>query len=499
MAAPLICMTLTGKTLLEDIELARKYESYVDLVELRVDHLNDEDQLLVRNFPSKINLPCILTIRRDVDGGLYSGSELSRTNLFARALAFAENDHGKNFAYVDFEEDYHVPSLQDAAMAFNVKIIRSFHDMNGTVHKLRQKCMEMRKTGFEIMKIAFMPEKLDDVVNLFEEGKKCDFDHIFCAMGPQGLPSRILAALSNSYLTYVSPEETISNMNNIGHLDPITINNVYNFKKITEKTHLFGITGWPLVKTGSPEIHNKGYKNQNLDAVYLPFRTPAVSQAMNTAEKLGVKGMSVTIPHKETVLKYLYEVSPEVQQIGACNTIVRKNNHWYGYNTDAGGFKRAFLEILGNEKIKRKKVAIIGAGGAAKAIAYTIKQLGCKACVFNRTESSAEKLAKKYGFKWATLGQSSEKMLEEYSDIIVQTTSVGMNSTESSNENNDPIYFYNFDGHEILYDVIYVPSLTPVMKRAALAGCKISNGYTMLEYQAYEQYKLFTGKDYESK
>ena len=106
MSSPLICMTLTGKTIEEDVKLTQKYEKYCDVVELRADHLDENEQLLIRKFPALINKPCILTIRRDSDGGLWSGNDFSRTNLFGRALAYADPDKRRNFAYVDFEEDY---------------------------------------------------------------------------------------------------------------------------------------------------------------------------------------------------------------------------------------------------------------------------------------------------------------------------------------------------------------------------------------------------------
>lgn len=498
MNQPLICMTLTGKTLEEDLRLVKKYEKQIDLVELRVDYLNEDEQLYVRKFPSLINHPCILTIRRDIDGGLFTAGEFSRTTLFGRALAFANQDRAKNFAYVDFEEDFQIPSIQDAALAFGVKIIRSYHNMTQPVYNLKERCDKMRKTGYEIPKIAFMTKKLTDLVNLFNEGSQItQYPHIFCAMGVEGLPSRILSAYSNSYLTYVSPEEMIENTASIGHLDPNTINNLYNFKSITKDTQVFGITGWPLAKTSSPEIHNAGYKKNKIDAVYIPIRSSLVSEALNFAEKVGVKGLSVTVPHKESVLFYLNQQSPEVIQIGACNTVFRKDDKWVGYNTDAYGFKRSLEEFLGNQKIKHKKVAIIGAGGAAKAVAYVLHQMGAKVCIFNRTESHAKQLADKYDFKYCALDPVNVNILSEYSNLIVQTTTIGM-ITDTPQELIDPIPFYNFTGSELLFDLIYKPAITPVMKRASLAGCRVANGYKMLEYQAYEQFKIFTGKDYEN-
>ena len=490
MTHPLVCMCLSGKTLEEDLQLVKKYEKQIDIVELRVDHLNEDEQLYAKKFPAMIYKPCILTIRRTVDGGLFSGSEFSRTNLFGRALAFADPDKSKNFAYVDFEDDYHIPSMHDAAMAFGVKIIRSFHSMNAPVSNVRKRCDEIRKTGYEIPKIAFMPDSLADVERLFRETKDfTQYDHIICAMGAEGLPSRILASYTNSYLTYVSPEETLGKMNGIGHIDPVTLNELYNFKSITEKTALYGITGWPLPKTSSPLIHNGGYKKLGIDAVYFPARATLISDAINFADTVGMKGMSVTIPHKESVMYYLGEQSPEVIQIGACNTIVKKNNKWIGY-------RRALEEFLGGTKLKFKKVAVIGAGGAAKAIVYALKQMGARVCIFNRTVEHAQQLAEKYGFSYYQLDSHSAAKIDEYS--IVQTTSVGMNSEDPSTKENDPLYFYEFRGNEMLFDIIYTPTVTPIMKRAAAAGCKTCNGYKMLEYQAYEQFKLFTGLKYET-
>ena len=137
MSQPLVCMTLTGTTLEENIALVKKYEKFIDLVELRVDYLNEDEQLYVRRFPSLIHQPCILTIRRDIDGGRFTSGEFSRTNLFARALAFANQDRAKNFAYVDFEDDYHIPSIQDAALAFDVKIIRSYYALHNPIYKIK--------------------------------------------------------------------------------------------------------------------------------------------------------------------------------------------------------------------------------------------------------------------------------------------------------------------------------------------------------------------------
>lgn len=498
MGKPLICLTLTGKTLDEDLELVNKYRSFIDIVELRADFLSGDERLVARKFPKMAGIPCILTLRRKIDGGKFIEGEAARTILFARALSFADEDSSKNFAYVDFEEDFHVPSLQDAALAFGTKIIRSAHYMDRPVSNIAQKLNQLRSTGYEIPKLAFMPDSMDDVTQLFKEASRLEDDsHILIAMGPYGMPSRILSARLGNYLTYTCPLETNQNLSEIGLLDPVSLNNTYNFKNITKDSDLYGIIGWPLAATGSPFIHNSAYRRKGMNAVYFPIRSDNIEKGLMFADSLDMKGLSITHPHKEEVLNYILETDKKVDDIGASNTLVSKDGIWHAYNTDCTGFAQALLSFLEEKNLHRKKVAIIGAGGAAKAVAYAVYKLGAKkVCIFNRTASKAKDLAQKYGFNYAVLNSDSDILLRKYNDVIIQTTSIGMNATGPSSEQNDPLFFYTFSGKESLYDIIYTPEQTPVMIRASEAGCSVCNGYEMLKNQAYEQFKLFTGENY---
>lgn len=492
MGKPLVCLCLTAKTMAEDLELIEKYRKYIDVAELRVDFLDDDGRMNVREFPSKAKIPCILTIRRTVDGGQYSEGEASRTILFARALAYADEDSSKNFAYVDFEEDFHVASLQDAALAYGTKIIRSFHDMKNPVKNIAERIKSMRLSRFEIPKIAFMPSSLADITDLYREMQAfANSEQIVCAMGPLGLPTRILAAKFNSYLSYTSPTELLGNLHEIGHIDPKTLCELYHFHEIDKETRLYGITGWPLKVTSSPLLHNSNFKKNNMNAVYIPFKSESAADAFDFAKTLGIKGFSVTIPHKEAIIKSLDETDNKVDEIGACNTVINRDGKFFGYNSDCTGFEKALLEFSGLKNLKHKKVAIIGAGGAAKAVAYAVSEMKGKACVFNRTVSKARALAEKYGFDFSSLDLDGLSKLEKYSDIIIQTTSKGMASSAEPSEENDPLWFYDFKGSELVYDIIYEPETTPVMARAKKAGCRVHNGFTMLKYQGEEQFRLF--------
>ncbi|HNY16589.1 MAG TPA: type I 3-dehydroquinate dehydratase [Treponemataceae bacterium] len=489
-----VCLVLNAPTLRENLALVDLYRHWIDVVELRVDCLSPDERLQFRGFPEMAGIPCILTIRRKSDGGQFVEGEGSRTALLARGLAFADTDPRKNFAYIDLEEDLQVPSIEEAARAFGTRIIRSVHDMEGPIADIADRVRKLRRTKDEIAKIAFTPKSLADVTNLFRESKKlAGEDYILIAMGQYGLPSRILAPIVGSLVTFVSSEESIKRSgNSLGHLDPISINETYRIRNISESTRIFGVTGNPLVATSSPAIHNAGYARQGIDAVYIPIKAETIEETIEFAEETGITGLSVTFPFKETVLPNLAEISAETGEIGACNTIVKSEDGWNGFNTDAPGFSRALLEFLGRRDLKRLKIAIIGAGGAAKAIAHAVKALGGKACVFNRTTDKARELAQQYNFKWATLDAGNRLLLENYSDVIIQTTNVGMSPDTEA----DPIDFYSFTGHEAVYDVIYHPDRTRMLKRAQKAECKVCNGYTMLQYQGYLQYKLFTGVDY---
>ena len=499
MGKPLICLTLTCPTLKQNAEMVEKYLKYVDIAELRVDFLTEDEQLEVRKFPSMIKIPCILTIRRISDGGKYDSSEFSRTALFGRALAFADRNPAKNYAYVDFEEDFHVPSLEDAALAFGVKIIRSCHKFDGPVMNIQKKFESMRKTGFEIPKIVFEPKKLLDVINLFKDTENLSsFDHIVCPTGILGTPARILTYKTNSYITYTSPRETIGNLKNSGHIDPVTLNDLYNFRSISEKTKINALTGGLNISQSSLLLLNAGFRSHGMDRVFIPIPSTSIAESLQFAELLGIDGMCITVPYNNEVIYDIEELDTETIEINACNTIIRKDGSWIGHDTYAAGFRKALIEFLGYSKLRRRKVAIIGAGGAAHAIAYTIKQMGGRACIFNRTVSKARILAERYGFEYAPLGVESLPTLKKYSEIIIQTSSVGQHFSANPQKDDNPIWYYQFKGNENVFDVIYTIEETPLLKAASEAGCNVTNGLQMLKYQTYKQFKYFTGQDYET-
>ncbi len=246
---------------------------------------------------------------------------------------------------------------------------------------------------------------------------------------------------------------------------------------------IFGIIAHPVEHSLSPLIHNAGYKALHIPAEYKAFDVPKEKLDI-FFEKVKERkiGLSVTIPHKETVHKYCGEVSVAAQRIGAVNTIYWREGKMIGHNTDFMGIRKPLQKEV---DLENKNVVIFGAGGAARAGVYGCVLAGAKVIILNRTVEKAKKLAKEFSCEFGSLADYDK----EKTDVIIQTTSVGMMTNESLLEEKD------FREGQVVFDIVYRPRKTKFLENAEKAGAKIITGDKMFLVQAYEQFKLFTGKD----
>ena len=489
-----ICLCLTAKTLARNLEVLDKYRKHIDMVELRVDCLEPNERFLIRSFPEQAGLPVILTIRREIDGGHFESGEAARINLMARGLAYANADRRRNFAYLDIEEDLNVPSLEEAARTFGTRIIRSYHNLKDTETDIAAKLRSMRRSADDIVKVAIMANSTWDVLKLLRAGKECTGqEKILVAMGYYGLCSRILAEQFGSFLSYACAlSEPDFQPAAPGQIDAQKLEQQYRFRSMSSATKIYGITGYPLTVTHSPYFFNTIFGLEEIDAVYIPFPADSINACMELIEALKVEGLSVTVPYKEAVVPFLSNQTMEVRNIGACNTLCSDRRGWQGVNTDAGGFSDSLLAFTGRPHLKRQRVTVIGAGGSARAVAHELHRMGAKALILNRTLYKARDLAAPYRFAWGGLDNQGIEKMNKYRDIIIQTTSVGMEGSTMG----DPVALYSFSGREEVMDLIYKPEMTAFLKRAAEAGCRIQNGFDMLIRQACYQYIRFTGKEF---
>jgi len=490
-----ICLCLTGRTIESNLAALDRYRGLVDLAELRADFLDPQEQFRIRSFPEKAGLPVILTVRRRTDGGRFDSGEGVRLVILAKGLAFADANRRKNFAYVDIEHDLHIPALQEAARTFGTKIIRTLYCPDGMPADLDRAWKELSSRPGEIPKLAVRATGIQDTEALFRYFSPLpkDDERIVGALGEYGLCTRLLADRLGSMFEYASASRAGLEPTTPGQMDPEDLIATYRGKAPRPDWNLYGLLGGPpVIGSLSPALHNGGFERAGLPALYLPFPADDLDSFMRLAELLSLKGFSITVPMKERILQRLSARSREVDEIGACNTAIRTAHGWSGYNTDAWGFKKAVLEFLGLPSLKGIRACIVGAGGAARAVAYVLYELGAEACVINRNMSKAKHLAERYGMEWSGMAEKAVELMGRYNDLIIQTTSVGMEGGQPG----DPIDWYEFTGREALFESIYNPVETVLLKRARAAGCRSLNGLPMLHAQAAAQFTLFTGMEY---
>ncbi len=475
----MLCLTLTGNTLEKNTEYIELYHTMSDLCELRIDLLEQMNLQDIIAFSQQAQLPLILTCRRERDGGAYRRTDRTRTGQLNRLLREG------TWAYVDLEEDFRRGELEQIARERNIRIIRSFHDMQRVPADLFSRIERIAAKG-EIPKAAVTALNIRDALTLFSAEQQLAHieKKIILAMGDYGVPTRILYRRTGSLLTYASPPGTSAAP---GHLDIESMKHIYRSDQVNSQTNIYGIIGNPVLHTASPRIHNPAFHKVGINAIYVPFLVDDVRTFFTFADRLSVKGFSVTVPHKQQVLPYLGRITREVKQIGSCNTVVWEREYWKGINTDYYGFLRPILNLLDGERIKR--AAVIGAGGAARAVVWALRNHQCSVVILNRTPQRAEELARQTGSSWAALDDTASI---SQVDLIVQTTSVGM----APDTDADPLPGYTFRGDEVVYELIYTPEMTAFMKRAKLSGCSLVPGKQMLLGQGIMQFETFTGLNY---
>jgi len=467
----MICLVLSESSLEKNVELVRRNEDYIDLVELRVDLLDGENQKRSASFPSLVSVPVILTCRREIDGGKYKGSEKERLKLMEEALE-------GSFSYIDIEEDVKRSQLEQMARDKKVRIIRSKHDFKEVPADIFHLISRLANKG-DIPKVAVMPNSVADLITLFKVRQELSEieEKIVVGMGEYGYPSRILYKKIGSMLTFCSDKEVAP-----GQISAKKMKQLYRADTIDDQSRIYGIIGQPVLHSLSPQIHNRGFKEIKFNAIYLPFTVDSVRSFFSLAEMIKIAGFSVTVPHKQAVLPYLGKISREAKQIGSCNTVVRKQNFWSGLNTDYYGFLEPINGDLESKKIET--ALVVGSGGAARAVVWALRNRGCKVTIVNRSVERARLLAQETMAQYDTLENAP---LYSSVDLVVQTTSVGLESDE------DPIPSFIFNENQVVYELIYTPHYTKMLKRAKEANCRIVFGLEMLIGQAMLQFEAFSG------
>jgi 3-dehydroquinate dehydratase/shikimate dehydrogenase len=453
----------------------------IGLVELRLDYLQGEVQVkrLLKDRPG----PVIVTCRRKSDGGRWEHSEEARLRLLRTAIVEGAD-------YIDLEDDVAATVPRYGA----TKRIVSHHDFAKTPADLTLLHKRLASMNADVVKIATMANHPTDNLRMLQMVHASKVPTVGLCMGDIGVPTRILGGRAGSPFTYATfNEERALAPGQIGWRQ---MREMYRYDSITPATRIYGVVADPVAHSLSPVVHNAALAAAGIDAVYLPFRVPAeqIDEFISAASRWPLSGLSVTIPHKETVLRHATQVDELVKSIGAANTLSFSGGGISAANTDATAAVESLMAALQGEEASSgdaskgvKTALVLGAGGAARAVSFGLKQRGIEVTLASRTLDRAKKIAAEVGCKavdWAARHRMPY-------DCVVNATPLGMHP----NVDESPYEKEHLRPYMVVFDTVYNPENTLLIKEARSVGCRIVTGVEMFVRQASIQYRIWHGAE----
>lgn len=471
-----VCAVAAAGTAAEISRQVLRASASARTIELRLDWLqSDAERARLVRWMKKhrpANVTFLATCRRKEGGGKFAGDIARQLYWLSQA-----REAGCQWCDVEMETFRELPEGFLRAYPVPSRMMLSIHDFERTPN-LPRHILVARHGLVDAVKIAAQAKTIADSVRLLKVARRSR-NFVAVPMGDVGLPARLLALRDGSELAYapiagatapgqVSLEETV-------HL--------YRPHLLNRKTQVYGVIGDPIGHSLSPLLHNTGFVARHMNAVYLPFLVHQLGDFLKAIADFGVRGFSVTIPHKQAILKHLKECEPLAADIGAVNTIVvRRDGSLYGSNTDYVGVLRALQKKL---RIKGSRVLIFGAGGSARAAAFALARAGAQVFVCARREAVAKQLAR------AAHGEAIPRRAlgAESFDAILNATPVGMHPHEDIS----PLSARELQCR-IVMDLIYRPERTKLLEIAAKKGIATVSGVNMFLAQGFAQWEIWTGK-----
>jgi len=469
-----------------------------DFVEVRFDCLAAGETVEALDRLERLaadgSVPFVYTFRPAAEGGR-SAPGLAERVEFWREVARRRAGGARAPAFADVElslfESGHGAELTGAPGGPDV--ICSHHDFGGVPEGLDSLYERMRRTPARVFKIAVAVEDAAECVPLLRLLGRARGDGrelIAVAMGAAGVWTRVVGPALGSFLTYGALDEGSATAP--GQLTARELRGLYRLHEVDEGTAVLGLVGRPVGHSLSPRMHNAALGALGLGAVYLPFEVADLEGFVRRLVRprtrgLGwpLRGFSVTAPHKSAVIPLLDWVEPRALEVGAVNTVVVEGEELRGHNTDAAA---ALAPLEGALALGGARVAVLGAGGAARAVLWALRERGARAVVFARDEARGRALASEFGAEAAALGGASFGGFE----AVVNTTPLG---TAGPAADETPAAAAQLRGVGVAYDLVYNPAETRFLREAREAGCATAGGLSMLVAQAAGQFKLWTGLD----
>lgn len=452
-------------------------EQGVKLVELRVDCIRS--RLDIKRLLSDRPCPCIITCRRQEDGGQWSGTEEAR--IMALRTAIAEGAD-----YVDLEEDI----ASDIPRFGPTKRIISYHNFRDASDDLEAIHERMLSLDPDIVKIAAMTHRPSDNLRMMHLVKRSKVPTVGICMGEIGIPTRILAGKFGAPFSYAAFHH--ERAMEPGQLSYTQMRDIYHYESINADTEVYGVIADPVGNDLSPVVHNAAFAEHKLDKVYVPFRVPRddLHSFMNACPELGVKGLSVTIPHKDEVVRHLSKGDGTVRGIGSANTVMFEGDQTVGYNTEYRAFSEALDTVFADHEqgmnLPGRIVLVLGSGTLSRAIAFALKRREADVVLTSRNHERAGVLAER--FRCRTIQWYERTKIEP--DILINTTPIGMHP----NVNEAPFDRKYIQRSTIVVETIQSPEQTLLIKEAREQGCRVVTGVDVFVRQAAHQFERFAGQ-----
>jgi 3-dehydroquinate dehydratase/shikimate dehydrogenase len=444
-------------------------------LELRLDYLRsakEREAFLSWLRGKRPHAVLIATCRRQEGGGLFQGNVEQQIEILAHAARA-----GCDWCDVEIETAKNVARGELARALSPARVMVSHHDFRETPRNLAGVVHRLDRAGGHAIKIAALCHSVSDSARICKLARTRR-DVVAIPMGEFGLAGRVLSLRMGSALAYAAVGRATAS----GQLSLDTMADLYRAARITRRTRVYGVIGDPIGHSFSPLLHNTAFHARKLDAVFVPFLVRNLRDFLGAMEGFGVAGISVTIPHKETILRSLDDCDPLAARIGAVNTVVaRGHGRLYGYNTDYVGVLRSLERRM---RLAGSRVLLFGAGGAARAAAFALAQAGSIVCLCARRPERARALARAVG------GQvvARADLTHEFFDAIVNCTPIGMHPRGGS-----PLESAELNCR-IVMDMVYRPRETELLQLASRKGIEVISGLEMFLAQGFAQYEIWTGE-----
>jgi 3-dehydroquinate dehydratase / shikimate dehydrogenase len=476
-----VCVAIIGSTPAEMIERATSVVKETPFLEFRLDYL-DKPLLamprLKQFFEENTAATGIATCRRAANGGKFAGSVAAEIEVLTKAVA-------SGFQIADIELETAESLKKSELQKFRetgVALIVSYHDFKST-RDLDGIYERIQPFDPEFVKIVSTANSLADNVTLMRFLERMN-DHsniIGICMGDAGISSRVLGVRAGSAFTFAAAtpgEET-----GPGQIAARTLIETYRIDEVDVATKVYGVAGNPIRSSLSPAMMNAAFRRETVNAVYLALQTSKVTDLLKLVNEIPIQGVSITMPLKQDIIPYLEQTDALTAKIGSCNTIRMIDGKLYGFNTDVAGIITPLEKRMA---IKGSKILVLGAGGAARAAVFGLRDKGAEVFILNRTPETAQKLARQAGAKTI----KKDAVAKTQFDVIINATSVGMAGLKPA----APLLEAKDLNTKLVFDLVYNPLETPLIRMARQQGIAIITGIEMFVQQGARQFEIFTGK-----